>query len=101
MSLSREFISNRIYKGEVIGEERRWKVKTRVDRTVKRLISTFRSTSLGWVGEMAKSAVGVVEDAETFTGVIRRLIICRPRIKRKSYAVTQWENGAPGFEGFA
>jgi len=50
---------------------------------------------------MSKSAKGIAEDAETFTGVARKIIICDPKIRRKSFGVTQWENGEPDLEGFA
>lgn len=49
---------------------------------------------------MVKSAEGVIEEAETFTGIVRKIIDIKPRIKRKSYSVTQWEKKGIDLEPF-
>jgi len=49
---------------------------------------------------MPNSAEGTVDKATAFTGVVRKVIISRPKIKRRTYGVTQWEKGTPGCEGF-
>ena len=50
---------------------------------------------------MSKSAEGIVEKAVTWNGVIRRVIIAPPKIKRKIFSVTQWEKETSEFEGFS
>jgi hypothetical protein len=49
---------------------------------------------------MSKSAEGVVEKAVTFTGVVQRVIIAPPKIKKKIFSVTQWEKRKSEFKGF-
>jgi hypothetical protein len=49
---------------------------------------------------MTKSAEGIVEKATTFTGTVRKIVIIQPKIKSKTFGLTQWEKETPNTEGF-